>query len=435
MQTTHVEIPYATLSELRMSADNVASDPKGSEAEEARVCKKRRIENDRFDLALRGAHRLARDVASMSTYDAERWFAEQRPKMHAYVSSVRNVYLKGDRKISAATEKSYLSDVDRVLNAGGDIRKVAGTRASFRKIRAACVWHAKEEIKELLLHADRDRKTRGNDLMAICLYASALPFLGLLLEGFKGARVEDSDLLLRREKPHGQRRKLGRLPKDWIQRVHRRTADGKYGLAVAVGSLIPIRPAEIAKGVIVRAVGSSLVFEVQGAKVQLSGSGVASGVSGIGQQQKGIRVDAVDPSRREVFSWLLKRVKEASGELRFGSELSARGLSSAFSSMSRSEFSNLSSPPSFYALRHAACAELKASGLNAQDLAKAMGHSSESSAQAYGTASQGSGGWRVRVVASGAVRSGPPKLPPPGVARAGSTASSLNRKQWKGKGP
>ena len=94
--------------------------------------------------------------------------------------------------------------------------------------------------------------------------------------------------------------------------------------------------------------------------------------------------------------------------------LSARGISSAFCSASAREFPTLTSPPSFYALRHAASAEVKAAeGSDPQLVAMAMGHASERSQQAYGMRSQASGGYAIEATATRAVRPARPKAGPP----------------------
>jgi hypothetical protein len=72
--------------------------------------------------------------------------------------------------------------------------------------------------------------------------------------------------------------------------------------------------------------------------------------------------------------------------------------------MSRRLFSRRKSPPSFYALRHAASAELKAAGLTQEEIARGMGHASELSQKAYGMRSQGPGGYEVKAEASMPVR-------------------------------
>lgn len=97
-----------------------------------------------------------------------------------------------------------------------------------------------------------------------------------------------------------------------------------------------------------------------------------------------------------------------------GKGLTAGGISSAVRAASAREFATLKAPPSFYALRHAASAEVKAAeGSDPQLVAKVMGHASERSQQAYGMRSQGRGGYAIDAEASRAVRPARPKAAPP----------------------
>ncbi len=327
--------------------------------------------------------------------------------LFAKVAELRAAHLGGG-ELADRTRDSYASDAARVASAGGDPMALAGTAASFRKLRAACLWKAREDLRECLMRADRARKKSADQQSGMQearrLYAEQLPDIERRLSFLMAARF-DPARVGRRNKTHKQRHKLGRLPDDWLAQVHRRTQGGIYGEAVALGILIPVRPEEVANRVRVELDASgALLFEVAGSKLRERGSGVAAHVEGIGQPLRWLTLAAVDPARQEVFDWLRERVRASGGKLTIGSGISARGLSSAFRSMSRRLFARYKSPPSFYALRHAACAELKAAGLDAQAVAQGMGHASELSQKAYGTWAQGSGGYAVETAAAKPVR-------------------------------
>ena len=128
------------------------------------------------------------------------------------------------------------------------------------------------------------------------------------------------------------------------------------------------------------------------------------------------------------FDWLMARVIANGGTLTLGKGLSASGTCSAFRAMSRRLFHRHKSPPSFYALRHAACAELKASGAGAQEVAQGMGHASELSQKVYGLRSQGSGSYAIHATASAPVRGANRPFQPPSACRtmfASNVTSSL----------
>lgn len=345
-------------------------------------------------------------LATLDTDAAMRLVVNARPKLFSKVAELRAAHLKGGGELSDRTRDSYADDAKRVAQAGGDPMALAGTYASFRKLRAACMWKAREDLRECLARADRARKKGGaGELEALCLYDEQLPAIEQRLSLLAGIRFDPSRVN-RRDKTHMQRHKLGRLPKDWISRIHQRTRDGIYGEVVALGILIPIRPEEIANRVRVKLDDSgALVFEVKGSKLRAKGSGIAAHVEGIGQPMRWLTLSAVDPSRQEVFDWLRDRVRNNGGKLTIGNGLSARGISSAFRSMSRRLFPRQKSPPSFYALRHAACAELKASGIGPQAVAQGMGHASELSQKAYGIFLQGSGGYVTSIAATTSARS------------------------------
>lgn len=361
---------------------------------------------------------LRESLATLDTDAAMRLVTDVRPKLFSKVAELRAAQLKGGGELADKTRDSYASDARRVSAAGGNPLSVAGTAASFRKLRAACLWKAREDLRECLARADRARKKGGTgELNALCIYDEQLPEIECRLS-FLGSLKFDPAQVTRRDKTHMQRHKLGRLPVDWISRVHARTRGGKYGEAVAVGILIPVRPEEISNRVQVKIDDSgALLFEVIGSKLRDKGSGIATHVEGIGQPLRWLTLSKVDPARQEAFDWLRDRVTANGGTLTIGKGMSASGICSAFRSMSRRLFDRSKSPPSFYALRHAACAELKASGIGAQEVAQGMGHASELSQKAYGTRSQGSGGYVVAATASTPVRAASPCLLPPSAYR------------------
>lgn len=360
---------------------------------------------------------LREQLTTLSNDDALRLVARVRQPLLDQVAKLRNEHLKGVSELSDKSRDSYRADALRVAAAGGDLLSLAGTAASFRKLRAACIWKAREDLKECLQRADRARKRHGNELVSLCVYHDELGPIEQRLAALASLKF-DSDKAVRREKSHNQRQKLGRLPADWVRRMHDRTKCGKYGAVVAVAAVIPVRPAEIAERVRVQLLDDgSLLFEVKGAKCKDEGVGVAKGVKGIGQPLRRLKVARVDSSRSEVFEFLKAACRDNGGSISVGKGLTASGISNAFRAASALEFPNMTSPPSFYALRHEGSAELKSAGLSKRDVAQGMGHASERSQKAYGTRGQGSGGMQVQTWASDPVRSQKPSHGPPSVAR------------------
>ena len=348
---------------------------------------------------------LRERLATLNTDAAMRLVVDVRHQLFEKVKEMRAAHLKDGGKLSDRTRESYAADARRVADSGGNLALLAGTAASFRKLRAACLWKAREDLRECLARADRARKKGSTgDIEALCIYDETLPSIENRIQMLSALRFADNTTV-RRDKTHCQRNKLGRLPVDWIGRIHARTKEGIYGEAIAVGILIPVRPEEITNRINVKFdTDGALRFEVKGSKLRERGSGIASHVEGIGQPVRILRLSAVDIGRQDVFDWLSKKITENGGEISIGKGLSASGICSAFRSMSRREFNRQKSPPSFYALRHAACSELKASGISLEEVAEGMGHSSVLSQKVYGMRSQASGGYVIEATASRPVR-------------------------------
>jgi len=361
---------------------------------------------------------LREKLATLDTDAALRLVSNVRPGLFNKVTQLRKLHLKGASELSDRTKDGYAADARRVAASGGNVLALAGTYASFRKLRAACFWRAREDLRECLARADRARKKGGTgDIEALCIYDEALTEIENRIATLGSLRF-DAIAATRRNKTHMQRHKLCRLPVNWIAQIHHRTKESKYGDAVAVGILIPVRPDEIANRILIRLDASNaLVFEVVGSKSRERGAGIASDVVGIGQPKRWLTLSAVDPTRQDVFEWLRSRVVANGGSMTIGKGLSASGICSAFRAMSKRLFARHRSPPSFYALRHAACAELKAADLDSFEIAKGMGHSSTLSQKVYGIRSQGVGGYKICVSASARVRISNCKNLPPSVTR------------------
>lgn len=227
---------------------------------------------------------LREKLAALDTDAALRLVADARPMLFAKVAELRAQHLQGGGELTDRTRDSYASDARRVADAGGNPMALAGTAASFRKLRAACLWKAREDLRECLARADRARKKGDSSgLEALCISDESMANIEQRLLYLASLKYDPSHAS-RRDKTHMQRHKLGRLPADWISRVHARTRNGKYGEAVAVGILIPVRPEEIANRIRIKIDASgALLFEVSGSKLRDRGSGIASHVEGIGQ--------------------------------------------------------------------------------------------------------------------------------------------------------
>lgn len=338
-------------------------------------------------------------LAAMPDNQRSRWLETHRERLHGLAAAARNLAKPiRERIISDRTAKQYAADFGRVEKAGG-VLAASGCRSSFWKLKAAAARGLAEQIYAKLAEADRIRKNSKefealkNMKWAACLEDEVAPLLDQLAK--IKAEAWDFRTVEPRERCHRQRPKLGRLPKEWKERMWSRMATGKYADAVAVAAVAGVRPAELEKGVTVAWHGGKLVFLVYGAKVTEKN----------GQPQRSFTVAAGSPMADH-----LKRLAGA-GPIKVRVE-SAKKLCTAFRKASALEFERFNSPPSIYALRHEFCAEAKGS-LGAVEVAQVMGHASTASQQHYGTKQQGSGGLDISPTGkpNRAVRAQPPGQP------------------------
>ena len=162
---------------------------------------------------------LREKLATSDTDAALRIVVVARPKLFSLVAELRTSHLKCGGELADKTRDGYAADARRVAAAGGNPMALAGTYASFRKLRAACVWKAREDLRECLARADRARKKGGTgDIEALCIYDERLPEIESRLTLLASLKFDPAKAT-RREKTHMQRHKLGRLPRDWISRV------------------------------------------------------------------------------------------------------------------------------------------------------------------------------------------------------------------------
>lgn len=93
---------------------------------------------------------LRESLATLDTAAAMRLVVDARPKLFRKVAELRAAHLKSGGELSVRTRDSYAADARRVSAAGGNPLELAGTVATFRKLRAACLWKAREDLRECL---------------------------------------------------------------------------------------------------------------------------------------------------------------------------------------------------------------------------------------------------------------------------------------------
>ena len=287
---------------------------------------------------------------------------------------------------SASTVDAYKRDHARLRAAGATPLDHASTRAHFDRLRSACRWVEAEEIARLRDLAETARKAK--DLDAMRAYT---------LAAFERATVYraqflDADRPTWAHKAHAMRA-AGLRPVSKSKRQAGRRALSPDRLLVALGqqpgrcarveamamvfALFGIRPAELARGVVLDNTAQGLRLGVAGAKVDA--------VRG-----QPLRVLEVEPTRRGqsavAVAFLRAHVDEHGGEL-----IATPADVVAVRRAMRQAQPGLSP----YAYRHARASDAKASQGRA-GAAAWLGHSNDKTQQGYGHARSARGAVAIK---------------------------------------
>lgn len=393
-----------------------------------------------------------------------------RSDWHARVSKLRKAWLGS---VSAKSAANYTKIYERLAAESptlkpADLLKCAAgkttSKSSMRSAAAAIRWHECRELAESLRaafnDADRVRKravkaaagcswlAAAGDVYAAEIYeAKAAPIaakLDQLADAIAAARVGLAPMGERSERSHGQRRKLSRLPADWMPRMFSRMSRGRGGRAgkwskqAAAMLLTGARPAELdcmtierrGVGLVLTAVGSKF-GETRGVIEASTGREVRTWVIA--------DADAMGESRRDAFAALFDAVP-LGASLRLES---SAAFGSAWRAAAAREFGKKLAP-SAYTARHQLASDIKRDmeGLTGPaleaaqaKLADALGHASVRTQCCYGRPSCGSGGLALDVQASGAVRRARPPDPGGRAAAAAKTRAKAARAPLGGTRP
>lgn len=287
---------------------------------------------------------------------------------------------------SAATVAAYRRDHARLWMAGATPLDKATTRAHFDRLRSACRWVEADEIRRLRNLAEDARKARDLDAMrahTLAAFERATLYRALYL---------DADRPTWAHKAHAMRA-AGLRPVSKSKRKAGRRALSPDRLLVALGhqpgrcarveamamvfALFGIRPAELARGVVLDNTAQGLRLGVAGAKV--------NAVRG-----QPLRVLEVEPTRRgqsELAVALLRAYVEDNG----GEIIATPADVVAVRRAMRQAQPGLSP----YAYRHARASDAKASQGRA-GAAAWLGHSNDKTQQGYGNARSARGAVAVK---------------------------------------
>ena len=293
--------------------------------------------------------------------------------------------------------------------------QIGKTYSSFRAYRAAAVHEARAGLKSALADrdkADRSLKASPKSAEARAAVRDAESRIRAHSDTLKQYPAGTGDPRLDSQQPSrysgdrkadaarttSKRDALDQRPADWRGKVWAEVSPRDKD-AVAVLALTGARPSEIEKGVRVdKLAGGDLKFTIKGAKVD----------DLRGQQTRTITVSKADAERSVEGRHLSSELREGQGRtVQIGS---ASALSQRISragdraGLTSDGQRNVSS----YDYRHAFASRLKDDPtVSREELAAALGHSTERSQEAYGRAGSGSGGsGSAHASASSGVRAG-----------------------------
>ena len=277
---------------------------------------------------------------------------------------------------SPATVAAYRRDHARLWDAGATPLDSASTRPHFDRLRSACRWVEAQEIARLRALAETARKAKEPDAMrayTLAAFERATVFRALYL-------APDRPTWARKA---GALRAAGLRPASKSKRQAGRLAPSPDCLLVALArqpgrcarvealacvfALFGIRPAELARGVVLENTATGLRLAVAGAKVDA--------VRG-----QPLRVLEVEPTRRGLsalaVAFLRAQVEEIGGDL---------AATSADVVAVRRAMRGVQPGLSPYAYRHARAGDAKATQGRA-GVAAWLGHSNDRTQQGYGNA-------------------------------------------------
>ena len=364
------------------------------------------INKDKLDIrnnAIQGINKDAQDIIDNATTVIND-ISERRKKSKSYtpeeiLSSTKSEYVNKFRRIERLTSK-----LSGFYTADSFIQSASACKSSetWYKRKAAIFYWVSAEIKKnlnLLENVDNidseailKKVRRDTDILNI-LETTPNPTLKIL--------KDEEDQKLRFFKKSGKTSKkylLRDLPKNWRQRIFELNFRGDDEARFLTLAISGCRPEELRRGVTWKLNKKGLTARILGAKrKKFSG-------------QK-FRFLSFSPHQSPLHEKLAKIVGENGGELLVNVEV-PKTLSNTLTRVGKKLFPKLKESLTAYVFRHQLASDIKfdiaqtGSKLTLQDLAAALGHSTDEMQQQYGHVKQSKSGGSglVRVRAERAVR-------------------------------
>lgn len=331
--------------------------------------------------------------------------------------------MRASTKPSNATIVAYRRDHARMRNDDVTPLEKASTFQHFNRLRSAYRYAEAMEIANLRQRAELARKAKDRDAMKAyteCAYERAVVFQQLFMADERPVWSEKSATL----------RAQGKRPSSMSKRGAGRTAPTPDQLLVALGNqrgrcarvelfamcfaVFGIRPAELVRGVVLKATADGLLAEVSGAKVDTIR----------GQPTRTLEVQATRVGQSGLAIRLLSNAGTSHATLR-ATETDIVAVRRAMR-----EVQEGLSP---YAYRHARASDIKAQR-GKSEVARWLGHASDRTQSVYGNARSGKG--TVKVTSATATRSVRSKksLPPTPAERIARMALRATEAPTSGRG-
>lgn len=278
------------------------------------------------------------------------------------------------RAVSASTAAEYARVYERLMREGR--RAGSSENGRTRAVeRSAYRYHAARRLDALLKSGDlREAAKVWSELNAVEREAREAR------QAYE-KRLEAGERPASTQQRQTKRTSLRGLPSDWREQLVSAAQKSRYAKQLQVMALCGCRPAELARGVIVtRSQNGDLVLRIEGAKV--------SARTGGGQSWREVTIDADHP------------LAAGLDDGRYAVP-TAKAIEEAVSHFAKRLWPGKKSAISAYSLRHAFASDVKASEVEIEAQAQALGHASTATMQRYGTASgRGKGGLTVKRVSA-----------------------------------
>ena len=325
-----------------------------------------------------------------------------RTDEYSLVVEVRKYSGHVNKKISDATKRDYEKKYERMKRTGKTPESM-DCKKSYYSYRAAILYCISQEAATALKLRDKSRfrSTEWQAAMQVLKRCKAVfdrypPDPERIHRTSGSPSFTWADVRTKKFESNGnlsttvksKKRVLSKLRKidDWHSKLFSQVTT-IHKNAAAICSLTGARPSEIARGVIVRIAGESsdphLIIMIRGTKL----------TDASGQPERVLRLKTNSPEAAH----LLQQCQDGNF-LTVGTH--PANLTAAIIKAGRIAFPNLRMTVSPYVLRHSISAELKASGIDEEEIAKTLGHQATKSQQAYGHQAQASGSHNILAVAA-----------------------------------